>query len=147
MYRSRTQHQKYLRYLAELGKPETRTDRTCTFCEIRDGDSVFVRTTKYFKIIRNLFPYAIWDYQRVEDHLMIIPIRHTDDLAKLPKDAAAEFVQLLSKYESEGYDIYARSPTSAGRSIEHQHTHLIKCDGRVANSSFYLRKPYFNVAL
>jgi diadenosine tetraphosphate (Ap4A) HIT family hydrolase len=147
MYRSRTQHQNYLRYLAEISEADKRPPKSCTFCEIKEGYPQFVRTTVHFKIIRNIFPYSIWDYMHVTDHLLIIPIKHTDDLAKLSKDAAAEFVQLLSQYESEGYDLYARSTSSKGRSITHQHTHLIKCDGKITKTSFYLRKPYVNIAL
>ena len=147
MYRTRTQHYKYLRYLADRRKGDKHPAKNCALCEIKPGDHQYVSRTKHFKIVRNLFPYAIWDQQHVTDHMMIVPATHTDSLASLSDTARLEFVRLISEYESTGYHLYARATKSESRTIPHQHTHLIKCEGRTTKFAFYLLKPYVNVAL
>ena len=52
-------------------------------------------------------------------------------------------MDVISDYESEGYDVYARSVASDLRSVaDHQHTHLIKTKGKPAKVSLYIDKPY-----
>ena len=146
MYRTRTHHYEYLRYLDERRKQKKYPTGSCILCEVNKGDAQFVAQTKYFKIIRNIFPYAIWDQQRVTDHLMIIPITHTDSLANLSKEARLEFVNQISSYEETGYHVYARATKSETKSISHQHTHLIKCSGPAAKMAFFLLRPYISIS-
>ncbi len=118
----------------------------CDFCDINSSSEQFVSETKNFKVIRNIFPYSYWDHQRVSDHLMIVPKQHSNTLSSLSKDAALEFVMLISDYEKNGYNIYARASQSNIKSITHQHTHLIKPDGKkVIKTVIYRAKPYFRV--
>lgn len=145
MHRSRTEQHKYDRHLVEERKAHKDSDNECTFCAIQKCDPQFISKTKYFKLIRNIFPYAVWDQQRVVNHLLIAPLAHVDSLASLSPEARLEFVQLISQYESEGYHVYARGAQAAARSIQHQHTHLIKCAGPSTNIVFFLRKPYVNI--
>lgn len=98
----------------------------CPFCEITSKSEQLLRETEYFKIVHNIFPYNKWDGSKVIDHLMIVPKEHTDSLNTLTPEAMQEFVKDISKYESMGYDVFARSPQSTIKSIVHQHTHLIK---------------------
>lgn len=145
MYRTRSHHYEYRKYLADRRKQSTHTKEYCIFCDNEEVKSHFVRQTDYFKIIRNRFPYSIWDQQRVADHLMVVPLKHTDTLTALTKEARLEYVQLVSDYEQNGYHVYARATKSDTKSISHQHTHLIKCVGRTTKLAFYLLRPYINV--
>lgn len=146
MYRTRTHHYAYQKYLADRSKHHKHPTENCILCEVDADDTQFVSGTKYFKIIRNIFPYAIWDQQHVTDHLMIVPQVHTDSLTTLSEKARLEFVQLISDYELHGYHVYARATKSDTKSIDHQHTHVIKCEGRPTNLGFYLMKPYVTIS-
>lgn len=114
----------------------------CAFCQINEGSSQLVKQTKAFKVIRNIFPYSLWDGQVVRDHLMVIPVMHTDSLADLPAGDAKEFLTIISSYETLGYSVYARAPASTMKSLAHQHTHLIKCGPEKIRGLFFVRKPY-----
>lgn len=113
--------QKYQEYLASLAPGDA-----CQFCAITPGDEQFVSQTEHFKVIRNRFPYAVWDTRPVIEHLMIIPKQHIETLADLTAPESKEFVDQISAYEAAEYNIYARAPRSQMRSVKHQHTHLIK---------------------
>ncbi|TAL14735.1 hypothetical protein EPN95_01970 [Patescibacteria group bacterium] len=117
----------------------------CTFCKIDKGHKQFVEGTKYFKVIKNQFPYSLWDAQGVSDHLMIVPREHIRSLAELDDKAKVEYVNILQKYEKRGYNIYARAPQSVMKSIVHQHTHLIKPDGPVKKFVLTVRKPLIRI--
>jgi len=137
--RSRKQVKQYDRYRKKVG------GAACEFCQLDiDKHSQVLRTTPSFKLIRNIFPYSVWDSQQVVDHLMIVPKQHTDTLKHLSDEQAAEFVQLISEYEEQGYNVYARAPKSSIKTVEHQHTHLIKTTGRV-KFVFVLMKPYLRL--
>jgi len=136
--RSRKQFHEYNSYLKSLDSGASQ----CQFCELDAKSPQTIKITKYFKIARNIFPYSVWDSHQVDDHLLLIPKEHTDTLADLSKDAAAEFVKIISDYESSGYNIYARAPGSKMKSIIHQHTHLIKAKPGMISGLLYNRKPY-----
>lgn len=139
--RSRKESRKYKAYTKQ-------TDPSvCRFCTITPEDDQYVDSTEYFNIIKNAFPYSIWDSQRVVDHLMVTPKVHTDNLGSMSTDARLEYVALLEKYEKQGYNIYARAPTSIIKTIVHQHTHLIKTGGRPMRLLFLLHKPYIRLSM
>lgn len=140
--RSAAQQRSYDKHRAsKKSQPEV-----CDFCEINYSSDQFVSETKFFKVIRNIFPYSYWDHQLVADHLMIVPKKHTDTLSGIAKEAAVEFVQLITDYEKNGYNVYARAPQSNIKSIVHQHTHLIKPDGKkVIKTVIYRAKPYVRI--
>jgi len=119
------------------------SDTECPFCVIKKGDIPYIEETKFLKVIRNSFPYSIWDGQGVLDHLMIVPKVHTDKLGNLGPEASVEYIKLIDKYESLGYNLYARAPSSKIKSVVHQHTHLIKLDNTVRRFVFLLRKPFY----
>lgn len=117
----------------------------CEFCQISKGDDQFVEQFQFFKVIKNIFPYSIWDGQNVADHLMVVPLKHTDNLSNMSVKEKVEYVDILQKYESRGYNIYARAPVSIRKSIIHQHTHLIKPIGSVKHFILALTKPFFRI--
>lgn len=79
-------------------------------------------------VVPNIFPYAVWDFCAVTDHLMVIPKLHTEAIGELEPMMIQEYMELILRYEIEGYNFYARAPKSATKSIAHQHMHLIKTD-------------------
>ena len=91
-----------------------------------------------------MYPYDIWEFRNVTDHLMIIPRRHVGSLAELTATESKDIMNLFGEYEAMGYNVYARATDSVQRTVPlHQHTHLIKTTKRKARGGFYLEKPYF----
>lgn len=124
-------------------KQKTEGGGGCPFCVITPGHAQYVSETKNLKVIRNLTPYSLWDSQGVLDHLMIVPKQHTGKLGAIGDEAASEFMRIIDTYEEEGYSFYARALNATTRSVAHQHTHLIKLDGKQRNFLFMLRKPWY----
>lgn len=122
-------------------RKKSKNSKACQFCEINEGHPELVETTKSLKVITNKFPYSLWDSQGVVEHLMIVPKKHLDTLNDLSLEEAYEYLQLVGEYENNGYNIYARAPVSNRRTIVHQHTHLLKLDGKSKKVVVYLKKP------
>lgn len=137
--RSRKEQIQYKKYLKTVNKD------VCVFCDIKKGSDQLISTTKYFKVIINIFPYSVWDGQKVADHLMVTPKKHTDSLKNMPDSQKVEYVNLIEAYEKEGYNIYARAPVSKMKSIVHQHTHLIKTEGAHKKLIVLSTKPYVRI--
>lgn len=98
-------------------------DSTCPFCDIEQS---VVRDCTYFSVIKNMFPYVSFDNQTVVEHLLIIPKRHTLRLADFTPDEAAEYLSLITAYDTNEYNTYTRTATNHDRSVAHYHTHLMK---------------------
>lgn len=141
--RNRKQVKQYDRHLKYVEPPS----EGCVFCKLGPQDEQFVDQSAYFKVIRNIFPYTLWDAQRVTDHLLLVPVQHTDSLAHIQPEAAQDFLKTVSQYESQGYAVYARAPGSVTKSLSHQHTHLIKMENRKIRGLFFLHKPYIRFVL
>ncbi|HVS58744.1 MAG TPA: hypothetical protein VHD60_03320 [Candidatus Saccharimonadales bacterium] len=137
--RSRKETKRYNKHQARIDKSQ------CSFCQLAEGGEPIVMETNAFLVVRNLFPYSIWDGQRVADHLLVVPRLHTDTLSALAPAQAQEFVAIISEYEKQGYNVYARAPGSHMKSITHQHTHLIKTAGLPKKVVFLLRRPYVRI--
>jgi diadenosine tetraphosphate (Ap4A) HIT family hydrolase len=118
-------------------------DKKCQFCNIKTGSPQLISEHKYFLVIKNIFPYSLWDTQTVEDHLMIVPRRHTDTISHFTSAESSEFVKLIAKYEKLHYNIWARAASSTIKTVVHQHTHLIKPKGKARKFVFLLRKPFY----
>lgn len=137
--RSRKEERVYKSYLKTLKR------EICVFCDITPKSEQYVGGTKNFKVVKNIYPYSFWDGQIVVDHLLITPMLHTDSLTELTDKQKVEYVNLIESYESKGYNIYARAPASLIKSVIHQHTHLIKTQGRPKRFVLLLRKPYIRL--
>ena len=100
---------------------------TCPFCDreedmlVKDGTLMYVR--------KNRFPYNMWDWRKVEEHLMVIPKRHIECMGDLTFFEEHELQSIIKEYIRDGYDIYTRNQKSANRSQPHLHTHMIKTTG------------------
>jgi len=137
--RSRSEEENYKYYLKSVKHID------CVFCDIKKGNKDTIEETASFKVIKNIFAYSLWDGQVVIDHMLITPNIHTDSLANMRRQDKVEYVDLVEKYEKLGYNIYARAPSSAMKSIVHQHTHLIKTGGGPRRFVLLLRKPYIRI--
>lgn len=135
--RSRKQAKIYDKHLNKIQGDE------CSFCLIHKNSEQFILETKSFKLIKNIFPYSLWDGLRVEDHLLLVPKKHTDTLSDLSPNESKEYIELVSEYELKGYNIYARAPSSIRKTVIHQHTHFIKTSGSVKKAIFTVYKPFY----
>jgi len=142
--KSRKEVKAYRRYYRQ--KASTRREE-CEFCTMTAAAPQFVTESKHFKVIRNLFPYSLWDDHAVADHLLLIPKRHIDRLSDLETHEMTEFFLVLGQYEADGYNLYARAPHSIQKSIVHQHTHLLKPAGKRKRLLFFSHKPYVRVSV
>ena len=139
-YRARKEFKVYKKHTQK-----TREAGICEFCRITAGSDQFIEETASFKVITNIFPYSLWDYRKVVEHLMVVPKVHTETLDDITEQQAAEYLKLISGYESRGYDVFARAPVSTQKSVPHQHTHLIKTRGKAVKALVYIKKPYLRV--
>jgi diadenosine tetraphosphate (Ap4A) HIT family hydrolase len=101
----------------------------CSFCAIDRPDNTIneiVEQDDDFWVIKNAFPYKLFDSIEVTDHLLVVPKKHIDSIAQLSQPERQKLIELLSRYEAKGYSIVARSPDNQAKSMAHQHTHLIK---------------------
>ena len=88
-------------------------------------DNSVVESFKHFVLVENLFPYQIWDGFEVEKHLLLIPKRFTETISNFSQVEREEYFEILSKYEAQGFSIYARAAQNVRKTVKHQHTHLI----------------------
>lgn len=116
----------------------------CGFCAFDDDDkkNEIVEDYELFWLVKNIFPYDIWDDQGVTDHLMLVPKRHIDSVGDMNDKELLEHSRILGVYDKLGYSIYARSSGNVIKSVVHQHTHLIKLDGKEMSFMVYNKKPY-----
>ena len=118
----------------------------CGFCGFdSDKKDEVLKHYEYFWLVKNIFPYDIWDDQGVIDHLMLIPKRHIDSIGDMDNKELLEHSKIIGIYDQLGYSIYARSSSNIIKSVAHQHTHLIKLDGKEMSFMFYNKKPYLLV--
>lgn len=114
----------------------------CPFCD-RATLKKAIRTTSSAYVVPNLTYYDIWEGHDVEDHLLVIPKRHVKSMKELTETERLEIIDLVAEYEAHNYSMYARGVGSVTRSVEHQHTHLIKMSPKRPRFAMFLRRPYF----
>lgn len=135
--RKRKSHIAYEQYRKTLDKNQ------CQFCTFSLEDQHVLHELKAFWIVKNIFPYDIWDNSSVVNHLMLVPKRHIDSIAHFDHYEREEYVEVLAKYEGQGFSIYARAPGNIIKSVVHQHTHLIKIDNSIKKFMLFSSRPRF----
>lgn len=135
MNRKRKNHMMYARFSKRA------KSRDCDFCSFEGSDTPILKAEKHFQIVRNIFPYDVWDHAGVTDHLMLVPKRHVDAIGHFSPEEQAEFTKIIGQYDTKGYSVYARAKGSAIKSVVHQHTHLIKLDNKLKKVAFFIQKP------
>jgi len=127
------------KHYTKLNKADKHLDG-CTFCT---GLSVnIIAESETMVVVPNRVSYDVFEGRRVLEHLMIIPKRHVESIHHFTKQEKMDMVDFAGEYEAIGYNVYARGAGSVTRSVNHQHTHLIKLDNKKRKLIFYLRKPY-----
>jgi diadenosine tetraphosphate (Ap4A) HIT family hydrolase len=114
----------------------------CTFCSELDTSANITKDGKTMFVLPNRVSYDIFEGRRVTSHLMIIPKRHVKGFGEFTDEEMLEMMHMTAEYEKEGYNVYARGWGNVSRSVEHQHTHLIKTDDKPTRAIFFVRKPY-----
>jgi diadenosine tetraphosphate (Ap4A) HIT family hydrolase len=133
MYRYRKNFKKYI--------PDP-TSQVCPFCNL-EGRHI-ADTTEHAYVIRSDYPYDLWEFRKVTDHLLLIPKRHVASMSLLDADERADIIELMSHYEHLGYNTYNRAEKSISKSVpDHQHTHLISTTDKKARLGIYISKPYW----
>lgn len=113
----------------------------CNFCAEKIKKEV-IRQNDTMYVVPNRVPYDIFEGRKVLDHLMVIPKKHHTTVQTFSYEEKADMMTIAGEYEAQGYDVYARGATSVGRSVAHQHTHLIRMVDKKPNVIIYTRKPY-----
>lgn len=113
----------------EGAKPEG-----CIFCSLlqqtgeqADRRNLIIARTAFSFAILNRFPYN-------SGHLMVIPLRHTNDFASLAPEESADLLRLLQvavaalsqAYHPDGFNLGMNLGRSAGAGIvDHLHFHVV----------------------
>lgn len=114
----------------------------CPFCNEATLKRAVEETTHAY-VVPNLTQYDLWEAHNVTDHLLVIPKRHVTSLSELNEKERLEIMDIVARYEPQGYNVYARGVGFVNKSVEHQHTHLIKVTNKKPWLTLFLRKPYF----
>lgn len=117
-------------------------NKGCPFCPPHITGREIKEFTN-FVIIENGVKYDFWEGHKVTEHLLLIPKAHIKSLAELQQSEYKELMTIFAQYESDGYSVYARGVGSPRRSVEHQHTHLIKIENKRPRAILFINKPYF----
>lgn len=136
--RHRKNHKQYIHH-------QRRRKSDCDFCNFSIGDGQVVEETTLFWVVKNIFAYNVWDDLAVVDHLMIIPKRHIIGMHEFSETEILDYFTIMTGYEEKGYSLYARAPKNIGKSVIHQHSHLIKLGSSTKKFMFYIRKPHILV--
>lgn len=123
-----------------------RKQNSCDFCQFHVGDGQVVSESTLFWVVKNIFAYSVWDDMAVIDHLMIVPKRHIVGMHDFTTDERADYFEVMTQYEEQGYSLYARAPKNIAKSVVHQHSHLIKLGNKTKKFMLYIRKPHVLVS-
>ena len=88
-------------------------------------------------------PYEFWEQLDVDEHLLLIPVRHVTSMSELTAAERKDFIDIMCDYESRGYSVYSRAPTNIIRTVAHIHTHFIKTSGQEPRVTLVSQRPYF----
>ena len=123
----------------------TRADNAsglCAFCADVGLPQRAVEQTDTMYVIPNRTSYDMFEGLRVDEHLMVIPKRHVETLDDFTDQEKLEAMSIAGNYEKQGYSVYSRGVGSITRSVNHQHTHLIKLRNVRTRIFFFIRKPH-----
>jgi diadenosine tetraphosphate (Ap4A) HIT family hydrolase len=113
----------------------------CTFCKEVGGSKIIQETETMF-VIPNRVAYDMFEGRRVIDHLMVIPKHHRTTIQDFTDQEKIDQMTVIGQYEPDGYNVYVRGVGSISRSVDHQHTHLIKLTNDKPKFIFFAEKPH-----
>jgi hypothetical protein len=124
-YRSPKMHAAYLKQMEQ-----TRQNAASTACALCDKGRTVVQEHGPIRVIKNDYPYAVFQGMPVREHLMVITARHVGGLSELTYEEAAVYWRICAEYSGRDYTLFTQAATKSQRSIPgHIHTHLILCGG------------------
>lgn len=115
---------------------------SCPFCSVAERGERIVAENDTMFAIPNRTSYDMFEGRRVTDHIMVIPKAHRKGFGDFTEQERNDAMLLIGQYETEGYNVYARGVDSPSRSVEHQHTHLIKLQDKASKVIVFTKKPY-----
>jgi diadenosine tetraphosphate (Ap4A) HIT family hydrolase len=127
-------------YIKTLRKQPAK--KSCPFCFTGSHDRDVIEETKHLLLIKNIYPYDIFDDIPVSDHMLIVPKRHIVHISDYTAAENREFMQIVAKYDKKGYSLYARSDSNTNKTVIHQHSHLIRTKDRRIRFALFARRPY-----
>lgn len=133
MWRKRANQKAYTTYI-------TSRPHDCDFCAEDTIKRQLVSQTEHLWVLQSAYPYDTWDLQNVEDHMLVVPKRHTESLSNFTREEGQEFFSIVADYEGRGYSIYSRANGNNAKSIPHLHTHMFKLGKKPADLYVYSRK-------
>jgi diadenosine tetraphosphate (Ap4A) HIT family hydrolase len=98
--------------------------------------------SKYFFVVYDDFPIR-------QGHMLILPRRHTEDLALLTREEFCDLYFVIQEmvmrmgveFQADGYNLGVNSGEAAGQTLSHLHIHLIpRYSGDVPNPRGGIRK-------
>ena len=114
--------------MAYIGSPK---EPGCIFCSKPHAEdrraALVVARTAHAAVIMNRYPYG-------NGHLMVAPLRHTDDLAALPAAEHTDLAETVRRslalmqefFKPDGMNVGMNLGTAAGAGIaDHLHWHLV----------------------
>ena len=111
MYRKRKPYLQSIRYI----KRQQQENLGCPFC-VGSGIRGVIETTEHMIVIENHVPFNVFDGSIVDKHYMVLPKEHRTRLLDFTEAERMEYIELVSKYEDENFDVYTRSTQSKSRS-------------------------------
>ncbi|OGY09713.1 MAG: hypothetical protein A2700_00570 [Candidatus Blackburnbacteria bacterium RIFCSPHIGHO2_01_FULL_44_64] len=117
-----------------------KTEEGCYFCN--PIPESIVKTFKNFYVAKNNYPYDIWDYLEVSEHLLLVPKAHMTGFKGMDKDSREEYFNVITDYSEQGYDVFTRATNSLIKTQPHLHTHLIKRTQKRIKNLKYQKDPY-----
>lgn len=119
---------------------------TCTFCRQETRAKILDENDSMY-VVANRVSYDVFEGKGVIAHVLMVPKRHVESISELTEKEKIDAMNLIGKYESDGYSIYARAVDSTTRSVKHQHTHFIKQEPHQARLMLYMKRPYTLIKL
>lgn len=114
----------------------------CDFCDFAPQHTQVIKEYDHFWVVKNIFPYAVWDGCRVVEHNLVVPKRHVTSISQYDNVEKVEYMDIVSAWEGDGYCLYSRPHGGITKSMPHQHTHLIKIENKRIKSLVYNHHPH-----
>lgn len=125
---------------AELRYKKEQAKNSCPFCDSAAVE--IIAQTENFYILKNIFPYNIWDRRKVKNHLLVVSKKHHESLHEIDRNLIGEYAAIISNYAGLGFDVFTRGKGSITKTVAHFHTHLIKTYGKKFNKVHFHADPY-----
>jgi diadenosine tetraphosphate (Ap4A) HIT family hydrolase len=124
-----------------LASKDSSVKRACPFCDLAPTEEILEQTPT-MRVLHNRVKYDSFEGIPAKNHYMIVPIAHKSKISEFTGREKAEYLELVAKYEAQGFSFYSRGLSNSERSQPHLHTHLLHLQGRRARFLLYIRRPY-----